>query len=431
MATQNLLLAGQEADTGNAATEWWMAAPPEGLDEQEGEEDEERERARPPMKLCETWCGGEFEPDTDVKTSCCSLGLFSPVRRYVAGGRHRYIWHGFDLDLTYITSRVIAMSFPGMGVENAFRNPYSEVKRFLDTRHRSRYRIYNLCCEKSRVDNGFDPPTTLRIPCVDHCPPAFGAIDAFCKDVKDWFDAHKDNVAVVHCKAGKGRTGTMICALLCEAKAVSSAYQALTWYEYTRGGMRSGVTIPAQIRWIAMYERHLCKGSTGLSSDPLLKPGTQYQVRSLKIGPLHLPEGGSDKQSKGCVPTVISLSIGLSTRDEASRDQVGWWYPEIRRELDASSCMEAELLGGPIWEESEGMLSLRITGSRQAVAKKKLKAWWHHAFLQQDLQAGTAVLDISKVWVDGLHRDMVKHKLVPEEFRLRVVFAEVKRVRTE
>jgi len=54
---------------------------------------------------------------------------------------YRFQEDGFDLDLTYITDRIIAMGFPSQGTEAYFRNPLSEVQRFFNTRHAEHYKV--------------------------------------------------------------------------------------------------------------------------------------------------------------------------------------------------------------------------------------------------------------------------------------------------
>lgn len=50
------------------------------------------------------------------------------LRKMVSGKRRRFEDTQFNLDMTYITPRVVAMSFPASGmVETAYRNPIQQV----------------------------------------------------------------------------------------------------------------------------------------------------------------------------------------------------------------------------------------------------------------------------------------------------------------
>jgi phosphatidylinositol-3,4,5-trisphosphate 3-phosphatase/dual-specificity protein phosphatase PTEN len=44
------------------------------------------------------------------------------LREIVSGPKHRFKQDGYNLDLTYITPRIVAMSFPASGVESLYRN---------------------------------------------------------------------------------------------------------------------------------------------------------------------------------------------------------------------------------------------------------------------------------------------------------------------
>lgn len=70
------------------------------------------------------------------------------IRGAVSKAKRRYQQFGFDLDLSYITPRVIAMGFPSEKFEAAYRNPLTDVLQFFDTFHKGHYKVYNFCIEK-------------------------------------------------------------------------------------------------------------------------------------------------------------------------------------------------------------------------------------------------------------------------------------------
>ena len=67
------------------------------------------------------------------------------LRGVVSKKKKRHIEGGYNLDLSYITPRIIAMGFPCMDIQATFRNPYTEVRGFLDWKHGSKYLLINLC----------------------------------------------------------------------------------------------------------------------------------------------------------------------------------------------------------------------------------------------------------------------------------------------
>ena len=82
-------------------------------------------------------------------------------------------------------------------------------------------------------------------PFDDHQAPTFALIYGMCEDLDKWLNSDPLNVAGIHCKAGKGRTGIMICCYLLYCRLFKNSYEAMKYYGYMRTKNHKGVTIPS------------------------------------------------------------------------------------------------------------------------------------------------------------------------------------------
>jgi hypothetical protein len=183
-----------------------------------------------------------------------SSGMTSGIRHLVSKKKKRFQKDGFDLDLAYITPQIIAMGIPATGKDAIFRNPAPRVKEFLVRYHPGACKVYNLCIEPNRQYQASLiglPDHLLEVyGHYDHNPPPLFCVAPLCRSISSWLSESSGNVAAIHCKAGKGRTGTVACMQLLWSGAYTSAEEAMTFYGKQRTHNGKGVTIPSQARYV-------------------------------------------------------------------------------------------------------------------------------------------------------------------------------------
>lgn len=70
-----------------------------------------------------------------------------------------------------------------------------------------------------------------------------------CSSIENWLIADEDNLAVIHCLTGKGRTGTVIACYLAWVGLFPNALESLEYVAEKRNSSVEKLTIPSQRRY--------------------------------------------------------------------------------------------------------------------------------------------------------------------------------------
>ncbi|KAG2381303.1 hypothetical protein C9374_006292 [Naegleria lovaniensis] len=155
-------------------------------------------------------------------------------RKKRAGGRKLFKGLNYNLDITYITSRIIVMSIPTEDwFIGYFRNDANLVHQFLEDMHgRDHYMIFNL--SEFRYDKKVFYGNVIDWNFPDHYNPPLDMMMSGCRCIHEWLERDEKNVAVIHCAGGKGRSGTLICAYLLYCSMFNDSIDSLNYFALQR-----------------------------------------------------------------------------------------------------------------------------------------------------------------------------------------------------
>ncbi|KAM8838947.1 tensin-3 isoform 3-T4 [Synchiropus picturatus] len=175
---------------------------------------------------------------------------------------------GYELDLTYITERIIAVSFPRGCSEEIYAHNLKDVTRMLKSKHADNYLIINL--SERRHDLSRMNQKTLDTGWPDLHAPPLDKICTICKAMESWLNADPLHVVVIHCRGGKGRIGVIISSFVHFTDVSASADQALDRFAMRKyyDDKVSALMTPSQKRYVWILNS-LLSGSMKINASPL------------------------------------------------------------------------------------------------------------------------------------------------------------------
>ncbi|KFV86249.1 Tensin-3 [Struthio camelus australis] len=175
---------------------------------------------------------------------------------------------GYELDLTYITERIIAVSFPASCSEETYLHNLQDVTRMLKSKHGDNYLVLNL--SEKRYDLAKLNPKIMDVGWPDLHAPPLDKVCTICKAMESWLNSDPQHVVVIHCRGGKGRIGVVISSYMHFTNVSASADQALDRFAMKKffDDKVSALMQPSQKRYV-QFLSGLLSGSVKMNTTPL------------------------------------------------------------------------------------------------------------------------------------------------------------------
>jgi protein-tyrosine phosphatase len=218
------------------------------------------------------------------------------------------------------------MGYPADTAESLYRNNMKHIVKFLEKFHPDKYKVFNLRGQYAYDEKNFHY-RVVSYEMKDHHPPRLELMAPFCREVHDHLEKDPTNVVAVHCKAGKGRTGVMICAYLYYIKFFENPRQIMDYYSIVRTHNNKGVTIPSQRRYV-YYFAHLRDKQLNYLPLKIELVGI-YIERPPKTRALLGKGSISLRVANGDIDVFHGNELSLSSDDYDKEDELWQKYPNM------------------------------------------------------------------------------------------------------
>ncbi|CCH40961.1 Phosphatidylinositol-3,4,5-trisphosphate 3-phosphatase [Wickerhamomyces ciferrii] len=167
--------------------------------------------------------------------------------------------YGIHLDLSYITKRIIVCSCPVSSYPKlAYRNSINDLINYLQIEHRNHWSIWNLKLESPNdysLNSRELQDKIFHFPWPDHQPSSFKLLLNCLHSIDQFLKKDYENVVVIHCKMGKGRSGLVVCAyLMLYLNFTKNEACELFTSKRMKPGFGNGVSIISQLEYLSYCE---------------------------------------------------------------------------------------------------------------------------------------------------------------------------------
>uniref|UniRef100_A0A4W4DPX0 Phosphatase tensin-type domain-containing protein n=1 Tax=Electrophorus electricus TaxID=8005 RepID=A0A4W4DPX0_ELEEL len=162
-----------------------------------------------------------------------------------------------EFDLSYITERIIAVSFHSTCPEQTYLRNLQNITQMLQSKHADNYLVVNI--SEPREELRRMSTRVLDVGWPELRAPSLHLLCSLCKSMENWLDTCSEHVLLLHCRGNKDRIGVVISSYIQLPSVSTSEEQALDRYTMKRfySDKMASLMTPSQKRQ-AFSSEHTC-----------------------------------------------------------------------------------------------------------------------------------------------------------------------------